>query len=414
MIKKLWKAISGIGIQPDYDETKRKRVALINQYTVIAALIYVVNGISDFSLGFYNEAILLEICSLVFVVPLYLNKMHLHKTTVVFLFVFISLTVFYFGTVAGVQSGDYLYYFPLIMAISFAFDFSKDKILMLMLFVFIMVLIIINTFAYTEFPVMAESGNTRYQMFVVNLFFSAITLGSFVFITAKNNDKVNQLYEQKIKQKEESEALIKKALQEKEVLLAELHHRVKNNLAVMVGFFNLKLSNTTNEDAKQILLESRNRVNSMALIHNHLYRKEDVTEINFSPYIMDLVNEIKTSYPSIAKSVKVHSNIVNIKLSLNAAIPCALILNELLTNCYKHAFKNRDQGTIHIDFTPFTDQQLKLKVKDNGHGLDKDYKKQESMGLSVIESLSQQLNGTHSYLSEEGTCFELVFNPALV
>ncbi|HOZ86737.1 MAG TPA: sensor histidine kinase [Bacteroidia bacterium] len=414
MIKKLWKAISDIGIQPGYNEKKRKRVALINQFTVVAALIYVVNGISDFSLGFYDEATLLEISALFFVVPLYLNKMHLHKATVVFLFVFISLTVFYFGTLAGVQSGDYLYYFPLIMAISFAFDFSKDKILMVMLFIFILVLIIINTFAYTEFPVMAEAGNTRYQMFVVNLFFSAITLGAFVFITAKNNDKVSQLYEQKIKQKEESEVLIKKALQEKEVLLAELHHRVKNNLAVMVGFFNLKLNSTANEDAREILLESRNRVNSMALIHNHLYRKEDVTEINFSPYIIDLVNEIKTSYPAIAKSVIVHSNIVNIKLSLNAAIPCALILNELLTNCYKHAFKDGEQGTIHIDFTPFTNQQLKLKVKDNGRGLGKDFKQHESMGLTVIESLSQQLNATHRYLSEQGTCFELEFDPALV
>jgi hypothetical protein len=170
-----------------------------------------------------------------FALPLYLNKMRLHKTTVVFLLVFISLTVFYFCTVAGVQSGDYLYYFPLIMAISFAFDFSKDKILLM--FIFILVLIIINTFAYIEFPVMAEAGNTRYQMFVVNLFFSDITRGAFVLITAKNNDKVSHLCEQKIKQKEQSEVIIKKALLEKEVLLAELHHRVKNYSAVMVGFF---------------------------------------------------------------------------------------------------------------------------------------------------------------------------------
>lgn len=412
MIKKLWKAISIIGIKADYPEKKIKRLTLINQYTFIAALLYVVNGTSNMLLGFEKESIFLSVCATVFIVPLYLNKIHQHRATVVFLFLFIGLTIFYFGALAGPHSGGYLYYFPLIMAISFAFDFSKDKMLMTSLFVFIFILIIVTTFAYNRTPVMEEYGNARYKIFVVNLLLSALTLGSFIYLSAKNNETINQLFEQRLMEKEKSEAVVKKALQEKEVLLAELHHRVKNNLAVMVGFFNLQLNNTENPEAKGILMESKNRVNSMALIHNHLYRKGDFSEIDFSNYIMDLVNEIKTSYPSKSKSVTVNCNIANIKLNLNVAIPCALILNELLTNCYKHAFNNKDQGTIQIDFNPMGNQQLRLMVKDNGQGLGKNFKNQDSMGLSVIESLSEQLNGKHSYYSENGTSFELVFDPA--
>lgn len=414
MIYKFWQSISSIGVKPGYSENKLRRVRLINQYTIIAAVLFMIKGLSDILLGYSQQGLLLEFSAFIFVVALFLNKFHLHRLTVIFLFVFIALSIFYFGVTTGMMSGDYLYYFPLILAISFAFDFSKDKWTMFSLFIFIIILIFINTLAYSEYVIAPDISNHGYQRFMVNLTLSALTLGFFIYLTARNNIVINRFYEQRILEKEENEARIKKALIEKEILLAELHHRVKNNLAVMAGFFSLKLSSTNNVEAKEILLESRNRVNSMALIHNHLYRKDDFSEVNFTTFITDLVNEIKTSYPTIAKSITVHSNIAEIKLNLNSAIPCALILNELLTNCYKHAFKNRDQGTIAIDFFPLENGELKLRVNDDGNGLDSDFKSRESMGLSVIDALTMQLNGTNNYVSKTGTSFELIFSPALV
>ena len=414
MIKRFWTNISSIGVDPGDDEKQIKRCTLINQYIFICFLLYLINGISDLSLGFIFEGVVLNLSSVIFIISLYLNKWRHHRLTVTFLFIFIGLTIFYFGTLAGVQSGDYMYYFPLMLSISFALDPQKDKLLVGSLFALILLLILLNTFVYAYMPAMEpDYSGSRYRMFVVNLMLSASTVGFFIYLTAKNNEMISNLYEQRLREREENEAIIKKTLQEKELLLAELHHRVKNNLAIMAGFFNLKLNSVQNEEARIVLLESKNRVNSMALIHNHLYRKNDFSEINFSTYINDLVEEIKNSYPALAKAIAVRSNIAEVNLNLNTAIPCALILNELLTNCYKHAFQNREQGVITIDLLPLDGEELRLAVSDNGCGLKQDFNTQDSMGITVIQALAQQLNGKHSYKSANGTSFELIFNPLL-
>lgn len=410
MIKKFWNSVSTIGIRPGDDEKSIKRLMLINQYTFITFILFLVNGISDFMLGYFKEAVFLEASAIIFIFTLYLNKYRHHVISITFLFIFISLTIFYFGSLAGVQSGDYLYYFPLVISISFAFDFKKHRRIMFFLFVFILGLMLINMFTYDEMPEHERvNDSSRYKMFVVNLMLSSATLGFFIYLTIKNNEMIGELYEQRLNEKEKNEALIQKSLIEKDLLMAELHHRVKNNLAIMVGFFNLRMNTTDNEEARSILLESKNRVNSMALIHNHLYHKEDVSEIDFDIYIKDLVNEIKTSYPSLANTIMVECDIANITLDLNTAVPCALILNELLTNCYKHAFKNRVNGLIRIEFKPLREREFKLHVSDNGVGLENQKENQNSMGMSVIEALTQQLNGTHTYTTDKGTAFELVF-----
>ena len=222
---------------------------------------------------------------------------------------------------------------------------------------------------------------------------------------------IGQLYEERLKEKEESAALIKKALAEKEILLAELHHRVKNNLAIIVGYFNLKLNNIQNEEARTLLLESKNHVNSMALIHNRLYKTGNFSEINFANYINDLLAEIQESYPSLADLVTVQSHIEDIKLNLNNAVPCALILNELLTNCYKHAFTHTQKGMIRIDLSKKENNELSLSVKDNGIGLKEDFDRHDSLGLSIIKGLSEQVNGSFRFYNDQGTCFTLVFCP---
>jgi two-component sensor histidine kinase len=341
---------------------------------------------------------------------LFLNKRHHHRVSIVIFFIYISLTIFYFGTLASVQAGDYLYYFPLVLAIAFVLDSEKDRPLMFTLFSLILILLLVHTYMYrssAENNMVHES--VRYRMFVINLMISCSAVGFFIYLTIKDNNMIRRLYEQRLKEKEESEAVIKKTLAEKEVLLAELHHRVKNNLAVIVGYFNLKLNHTENEDARTILLESKNHVNSMALIHNRLYKTGDFSEINFTTYLKDLLEEIQQSYPAMANSVVVKTQIEDVKLNLNTAVPCALILNELLNNCYKHAFKTSREGVIHIDLLLTTHDELTLSVKDNGIGLREDFDKHDSLGISVINGLSEQLNGQCRFFNDGGTCFTMVF-----
>ena len=132
------------------------------------------------------------------------------------------------------------------------------------------------------------------------------------------------------------------------MLLSELHHRVKNNLAIISGLFNLKMTAEMPSEARNVLIESRNRVISMSLIHNRLYKSNNFTDVNFEEYTNELLDEINSSYPSVSETVKVNTTIGNIVLDINIAVPCGLILNELLTNCYKHAFKDRNNGCIDI------------------------------------------------------------------
>jgi len=410
MIKKFWNSISAIGLKPDHDQKQKRRLTLINQYTVIAILIFLINAISDCLYGYYSEALVLLASMLVFVIILYSNKRY-QKATIVFMFVYTGFLIFYFSTLASVQAGDYLYYFPLVLAISFVFDLDKDRYTMIFLFCFLVFLLIIHTYTYgRSAEITMVTQTVRYHMFIVNVIVSAGTVGFFIFLSIKDNKMIGLLYEQQLREKEESEALIKKTLAEKEVLLAELHHRVKNNLAVIVGYFNLKLNGTENEEARDILLESKNHVNSMALIHNRLYKTGNFSEINFTTYLKDLLVEIQESYPSLMNSVIVKTQIEDVKLNLNTAVPCALILNEVLNNCYKHAFKATKKGVIHIDLVITKNDELMLTVKDNGSGLKEDFDKHDSLGVSVIQGLSEQLNGKCRFFNDGGTCFTLVFN----
>jgi len=410
MIKTFWSYVSGLAIKPEYDLKQIKRYTRINQYFFIAILIYTINGFIDLLYGYVIDSVVLFSSLLLFGLVLLFKKQH-HNIVITLLFVYMSLTIFYFGTFASIQAGDYLYYFPLVLAIGVAFDFKRDKRRMLFLFGFITLLLLVYALTYNSSrEINMEPQSERYRMFIMNLAISAATVGFFIYLTVEDNRVSSEMLEQRLKEKEESEAVIRKTLAEKEILLQELHHRVKNNLAVIVGYFNLKLNSTENEDARMVLLESRNHVNSMALIHNRLYKTGNFLNIDFTDYLQDLLKEIRESFPAMLHSVQVSTHIQDVVLDLNTAIPCALILNELLNNCYKHAFKHTQRGEIKIDFCASTPTRLTLSVRDNGVGFKEDFDKYDSMGLSIIKGLSEQLNGHCRFFNDHGACFMLEFD----
>lgn len=410
MFKQLWYTLSNIGIHKEDDPNQIKRLTFINQYLIIALCIYVINALSNLLFGYFKLSLVLFACSLVVVIALLLSKRKYHRLSIVFLYVFMSFTVFYFGSKFSRVTGDYLYYFTLVLSISFVFDFKKDRALIILLYCFSFILLVLHTIGYQpEYSFTPIKEEIRYRMFLLNLVVNFLGLGFFIFLTVKNNKTIGDLYEQRLKYQQENSEIIKKTLLEKEILLAELHHRVKNNLAVIVGFLNLKMNSSLSEEARDTLMESRNHVNAIALIHNKLYKTDDLAEINFTTYLEDLLEEIQKSYPDVAKTIRVMHTIDEIKLDLVRAVPCALILNELITNCYKHAFKNRSKGNIQINFRVEYDGKMTLQVIDDGIGLLDDYDKKNSLGISIIYGLSEQLNGECRFYNNNGTCFSLVF-----
>ncbi|MBI3521416.1 MAG: sensor histidine kinase [Bacteroidetes bacterium] len=410
MLARIWKSVSLIGVKDEYDDILVKRITLTNQFSVIAIIVFFLSGINNYVLGDVFSALLIEGLVGVCLVGFYLNKLHFHRFAISFLFTTISVAVFYFDSYSGLLSGTYLYHFPLILAIAFVFDMREDKKAMIFHFLLIIVFLSINIIThYDLFKSDFIDDEKRYQMFMFNLVFSASAVGFFVYLMAQNNLKENYLLIKRIEERRLSESAIKDALAEKNILISELHHRVKNNLAIISGLFSLKLNDNLHEDAKNVLLESRNRVRSMALIHNRLYNSENLTDVNFGEYAQELIEEINASYSAVSNSVKIDTSINNVSLNVNAAIPCGLILNELLTNSYKHAFKEKADGKINISFIN-EGNNYSMLVKDNGVGLPLDYNKKQSLGVTVIEALSEQLDGSFNFSNEEGTRFELKFS----
>ncbi len=409
MLRRAWEYISSIGIREEYDDILVKRITLTNRFSVVAILVFLFSGINNIVLGDLFSGLLIEGLVGVCLLGFYFNKLQYHRFAISFIFVTVSIAIFYFDSYSGILSGTYLYHFPLILAIAFIFDMREDKKLMLFHFTLIIVFLTINVVTdYTLFRSSFLTDEKRSQMFMFNLIFSASAVGFFVYIMIQNNLKESYLYIQRIEDRRQSEKTIKEALDEKNILIAELHHRVKNNLAIISGLFSLKINDDLHEDAKNVLLESRNRVRSMALIHNRLYKSDNLTNIDFEAYAKELISEISASYPAVANSVKIDTDIKNVSININSAIPCGLILNELLTNAYKHAFIDKTDGHIHVSFED-DNKVIFMKVRDNGVGLPSNYNQKQSLGVTVIESLSEQLDGSFNFSNNNGTCFELKF-----
>jgi len=214
-----------------------------------------------------------------------------------------------------------------------------------------------------------------------------------------------------ISERKQAEEKIKKSLKEKEVLLAEIHHRVKNNLAVITGLLELQVYNTSSEEAIDVLTNSQMRVNSIALIHEKLYQNKNLSEICFEQYLKDLTDAILASMGSSQTDIDISMNIDPVSLTVNQAIPCGLILNEIITNAFKHAYPEKEKGNITINLNRRGDD-IYLYVVDDGIGIpdEIDLEDPKSLGIKLIHTLSTQLNAEAEFSNQNpGTKFALQF-----
>ncbi|MDP1553771.1 MAG: histidine kinase dimerization/phosphoacceptor domain -containing protein [Methanobacteriaceae archaeon] len=204
---------------------------------------------------------------------------------------------------------------------------------------------------------------------------------------------------------------LEQSLDEKEILLKEIHHRVKNNLMIISSLLNLQSGYIKDKESQDIFKESQNRARSMALIHERLYQSSDLKKLDFSEYITSLATELFHTYVADPSLIKLQINVDNIFLDINTAIPLGLIVNELITNSLKHAFPNGRKGKINIEFHE-KGENCEFTVKDNGIGFPKDidYKKTESLGLQIVTNLTDQIDGNIEKLdTNPGTEFKINF-----
>ena len=210
-----------------------------------------------------------------------------------------------------------------------------------------------------------------------------------------------------------AENRIKASLKEKEVLLREIHHRVKNNLQVVSSLLDMQARGARNEDTVDALTESRNRLNAMALIHAQLYESSDLSEINMKGFVDTLLMQLFQSYQVQDTTITPIISIVDYPFPISMAVPVGLIINELLTNALKYAFVNRKEGTIKVSLTASEEGRINLMVSDDGTGLPAgfDINATRTLGLRLVKILTEdQLRGNLEVLSKEGTTFNIEFD----
>lgn len=211
-----------------------------------------------------------------------------------------------------------------------------------------------------------------------------------------------------------ADELIRNSLREKEALLKEIHHRVKNNLQVVSSLLGLQSRVVSDEITRKMFQESQNRIHSMALLHESLYQSNNLSRIDFPEYIRQLAAHLFHSYGVPADRIHLRTDLDKLYLSLDAAVPCGLIINELVSNSLKYAFPDGRHGEVRIELRERPDHMAQLIVADNGVGLrsDIDWETARTLGLRLVRTLAEQLGAKLEVQSRAGTEIQLTFSAA--
>jgi PAS domain S-box-containing protein len=222
-----------------------------------------------------------------------------------------------------------------------------------------------------------------------------------------------------ITERKQAEELIQASLLEKETLLKEIHHRVKNNLQIISSLLRLQSRQIQDQQTLELFKESQNRVQAMALIHEKLYQSSNLAQIDFQEYITTLVEHLCRSYDIHQPAITIKINVEPVPLPIDTAIPCGLIINELVSNSLKYAFPGNQGGEICLKLqfgasscnAPVDTEQFILTVRDNGIGLPEnlDFRNTSSLGLQLVCRLAKQIRGSLELNRRQGTEFNLVF-----
>lgn len=240
----------------------------------------------------------------------------------------------------------------------------------------------------TEIPVLAAGVPVNIQDYTIAIY------GMYVDLTERKR----------------AEEKIKRSLREKEILLAEIHHRVKNNLALISGLLELQIDNSVEEKVKNALRYSQSRIISMAMVHERLYQSDTLSELDCREFVKKLIATIAEAHYNENKSIEVHQSVDCFKLNVTQAIPVGLILNELLVNAFKHAFSDVLNGRVEVVLKR-SDDNVCLSVRDDGKGFpdNLDPEVSESLGLTLIHTLTKQLKGRLKMSNKSGSRFEIKF-----
>jgi two-component sensor histidine kinase len=218
-------------------------------------------------------------------------------------------------------------------------------------------------------------------------------------------------YVRDITERKTAEDRLQASLAEKEVLLREIHHRVKNNMQVISSLLNLQSRHIQDPAVLEAFKESQRRIRSMALIHERLYQSTDLSRIEFSQYLRNLATHLFHSYQVDSDRIRLSLDAEEVFLNINTAIPCGLIVNELISNSLKHAFPEGRKGEVGVSLQRVIGDGYMIRVRDDGIGFPEglDFRRTETLGMQIISTLASQIEASIELTRERGTSFTIRF-----
>ncbi|MBA3679883.1 MAG: sensor histidine kinase [Bacteroidetes bacterium] len=412
-LKALFFRILNFGVRDDQSFHDRRRVKSVNLLNLIV-IFFLLIGLTNW---FYIKAGFPVKIELLFMatalISIYLSYKKYVNIAFALFTVYVNCSLFFIGEYYPSETGTYLFYFPAIVSIVLLNNPSRiDKC---SIFHFSVCALSFTLNLVMDNPgrqIKTLDASQLQVLWHYNVFLSVFLTGLLTFLLNKtifnqNKEILNQIDDIK-KTKEE----VNVSLKEKEVLLAELHHRVKNNLAIISGLLNLQEDAVNNAEAKQIISETKARIMSMALVHKMLFKNPEFKTINFGKYSSELINELFNSY-NLLEEVQIKEEYEAINLSINTCIPLGLILNEIVTNSIKYGLNNDDtKGKQFSVSIKNANNGVLLTVKDSGLGFNKDFNtdlETSSLGIVLIRSLTEQIDGKVHFSNSNGAKIEINF-----
>lgn len=407
----LFSKILDIGIHDKFEFYQKREIRILNIFALIT-LSGLIIGLSTifFLNGEYpvSTVTFTMVCSLSIFLLNYWQLSHI--ATYVFI-ITVNITLFILNKMYVLGAGNYLYYFPMIFCVALIHNPSKSLSRTVIFF-----LICLASFMASEFvtlPGLMLPGITPQDvktLLIYNTSINVLITMVMVYLVIRLINKQNQEVVALLEKEHQAQSKIAHTLKEKETLLAEIQHRVKNNLAVITGLLNLQTEKAPCEISKNLMIESRNRVMSIAMVHERLYKKDNLAKIDFKLYLSELVNEVVRSFPT-KQQIEIREELDSAEIEITKAVPIGLILNEALTNSLKHAFQNEvvDSPKIKISMQTIYDR-MQISLSDNGQGFQNlEHRKDSSLGISLIESLADQIDAKVVFRNENGATVSLVF-----
>ena len=349
--------------------------------------------------------------TLTMVLIFFFNKHRNHLLSIVTFLITVNFNMILINVMLEFNYGTFLYLFPLFASVTYLFPLPRFKV-NLAVTVIMMATVHLASFLFIyEFP--SENFEAVSRPFHTTMNYGLAFLLTFVIVIQYGfiQSKQKVILDRTIKDNEKQHLLLEETLKDKTILLSEIHHRTKNNLAIVSSILNLQRTQIEDEQLSNVLLDCSNRVHSIAAVHQKLYEKGGFSIVDFKEYMGGLITDLQRTLFPKEKTITVSTEIESFDIKTDQAVSCALILNEVITNSIKYAFNGVEEAyRIDIRVSRISNQII-LMVHDNGPGFDIERieSNKTSLGMSLIEALTEQLDGTYEYHNIEGTTFTLSF-----